>query len=79
MPGVFRARRLAGLSLTEMPVVVTGIGLIASVAMVSTGNVKKRVAEQKLAQDVATINRAIRLYEANGGDMDSMQAHPWWI
>ena len=51
------------------PVILGLVYVIATVAMVSTNNVRERVARQKLERDVATINRAIQLYELNGGNL----------
>lgn len=62
----------AGFTIIEVLVAVAGLAVIASITVIVNGNIKQKVVEEKLSQDVRKINTAIRLYEASGGVMNGI-------
>jgi prepilin-type N-terminal cleavage/methylation domain-containing protein len=65
-------KRSKGLTLVELLVVVTVLGILAAMGFYTAQGVVKSSRETKLTADVATLNKAIRTYEAAGGKMDGV-------
>lgn len=63
-----RRETCSGFSLIEVMIVTVLIALIACIAVPKIGNVRDRSREVKLESDVQTINNAIDVYVANGGN-----------
>ncbi|MEM7014624.1 MAG: hypothetical protein AAF585_24445, partial [Verrucomicrobiota bacterium] len=56
----------------EALIVVAVIGVIAAVAFVGVGRFKDSAAYTKLDSDIATVNMAVQVYLANGGDLSGV-------
>jgi len=60
-------------SIIEMVVVVTVVGIIASLAVVGVGRVVDSAKREKLLTSVETLNRATIAYRASGGDLSTLE------
>lgn len=60
-------------SLVEVLITITVIGIVASIAYTSMGDLSKASREQKLASDTDALNRAVQVYLANGGSLNGVQ------
>lgn len=69
-----RTRREYGISLVEMVLTVAAIALLATVAGLAVSKTGQRSQQVKLASDVETVNSAIRIYLASGGNLDGIAA-----
>ena len=56
-------------SLVELLAAVSLIGVLASIAYVGLGNITAGAKQQKLTSDTDTLNRAVKVYVANGGSL----------
>lgn len=61
----------AGLSLIDMMVALTALAVIASIGVQVFGSLSTATHNSKLTNDVGTINRAITMYLASGGDLSN--------
>ena len=68
----FRAYGAAGYSLTEVLIAIAVIGIFAAIAMPSISGNRSSAETVKLQSDVKTINQAIQVYLANGGNLDGV-------
>jgi prepilin-type N-terminal cleavage/methylation domain-containing protein len=68
----FRRSKMAGYSLVEVIVVVALISAASAGAFFVISGVTKDSADTKLLRDVATINRAIGVYQASGGNLSDV-------
>lgn len=60
-------------SIVEMAIVVTVVGIIASLAFVGVGHVVDSAKREKLLTDVDSLNRGVVAYLASGGDLSSLE------
>ena len=67
-------RQQRGLSQIEILITVAILGVIASIAFIAAPDVADSARITKLESDVTTINTAIRVYLASGGDLSSVTA-----
>lgn len=67
-----RRPKNAGISVVEMILSVATLGLIATVATMGVTNVREGAQKNKLNSDVQALNSAIRIYLANGGNMEGV-------
>tara|TARA_R110002096_G_scaffold67332_11_gene163420 strand:- start:25982 stop:27628 length:1647 start_codon:yes stop_codon:yes gene_type:complete len=65
----FRKNNNNAFSLLEGLLVVAIIGILSSIAVVSTGGINESAKLSKLESDVSSLNSAIKIYLANGGDL----------
>ncbi len=61
-------------SLIEVLVTVSVIGIMASVAHVIMGELATSAREQRMESDLDTLNRAVKVYLANGGDLSHAES-----
>jgi len=59
-------------SLVEVLIALSVLGVLATVAVLSVGNVVGSAKEKKLEGDVDTLNRAVVAYIASGGDLSGI-------
>ena len=71
---LFRKSLVAGYTLVEVLVVVGLISVASAGAYLVVSGVNKDTADTKLQRDVATINRAIGVYQASGGSLADVSA-----
>lgn len=64
--------RQRALTMVEMLITIAVISLLAAVSAVAVSKVRENSQAQKLNSDVASMNSAIRIYIANGGDVSSV-------
>lgn len=64
-----RTRSQRGFSMIELLIVVASIGIVSTVAVAWVGEIRSSTERSKLDSDVATINSALNVYLANGGDL----------
>lgn len=62
-----------GFSLVELLVVIAGIAVLSGGGYMTAVGVQQTAAANKLESDVATLNRAIEIYQANGGSLSGIQ------
>ena len=60
-------------SLMEMLFAVALLSLITSAAFVVVSGLRESTLRQNLSRDVATLNNAVRVYEANGGNLEGVK------
>jgi len=65
---------VGGFSLVELLLIVGVIGVISSISLVSISNTRLSAENTKLASDVASVNRSVDLYRANGGNASDATA-----
>ncbi len=58
-------------SLLEVLIVVGVVGILAAIGVISIGGLTEKAREEKLYSDVITLNRAVKVYLASGGSIDS--------
>lgn len=63
-----------GFSLTEVLIVVAVIGVVATVANVAYTDISSSVQSQKMASDLDSLNRAVKIYLANGGNLSDAES-----
>ncbi len=61
----------AGMSLVDMMVALTVLAMVASIGVQVFGSLSSATKNSKLTSDVGTINRAITMYLASGGDLSN--------
>lgn len=62
-------------TLLELLAVLAAIGLLAGLAIYSVGNVTEGSRISKLESDIATVNQAINIYVANGGQLTDAESY----
>ena len=67
---VFGANGEHGISLIDMLVAVVLIGAALTFGLMATGKVTAKVEQRKLRNDVISLNAALQVYQANGGNLD---------
>ncbi|MEM1296115.1 MAG: choice-of-anchor K domain-containing protein [Verrucomicrobiota bacterium] len=68
----FRKKDNQAFSLLEALLVVAIIGILSSIAVISTGGINESAKLSKLESDVSSINSAIKIYLINGGDLSGV-------
>lgn len=63
--------RTRGLSLVELLLTVVVVSVLATISVIAVTQVSEKAQARKLDSDVATLNSAIRIYLANGGNLDA--------
>ena len=64
-------RNSHGLSLLELLLTIAVLGTLATVSVLAVNNISQKAQARKLESDVASLNSAIRIYVANGGNLDA--------
>lgn len=67
-----RPHRSLGFTLVETLIVIAIISVMASAAYLVSTNVQKNTTATKLMQDVASVNRALAVYQASGGSLEGL-------
>lgn len=67
------AQTTRGFSIVEMAITAAVVGIIASLAIIGIGQVVESSKREKLASDVATLNRGVVAFRASGGDLSSLE------
>ncbi len=67
-----RSLRTQAFSLVEMLATVALIAILAAIVIPNVGSVRTATAQAKLVSDVAVLNRAVKLYIAEGGSLDGI-------
>lgn len=65
---------ISGLSITEILLVIAVLGVFGSLVIPSVTSLGTSVREQKLESDVSSINRAISIYRAHGGQLNQCKS-----
>ncbi len=65
---------IRGLSLVEVLLTVSALGIIGALAVSRTTHIQDGVRHTKLEQDVKHINSAVKIYVANGGSFEGASA-----
>ncbi|MEM9282386.1 MAG: choice-of-anchor K domain-containing protein [Verrucomicrobiota bacterium] len=63
-----------GFSLMEVMVTVASAGVLASIVFITTSNVIENSKDRRLTSDIETVNRAVKVYLANGGSLDDVES-----
>lgn len=67
-----RKKDSSAFSLLEGLIVIAVVGILSSVAVISTGGINESAKASKLESDVSSLNSAIKIYLANGGDFSGV-------
>lgn len=65
-------RHCSGISMVELLVTISAIGVIATITALGVSGVNRSAQHNKLNSDVQTLNSAIKMYRANGGDLSGI-------
>ena len=58
--------------MVELLATIAILGLIATITALGVSDVNQSAQHNKLTSDVQTLNSAIKIYRANGGDLSSI-------
>ncbi len=67
-----KVRRNAGMSYIQMIATVAVVGVISGVAMMKMINVNDVAEEQRLGNQVASLNSAVKIYVSSGGSLENL-------
>lgn len=88
---LFHGRRKSGFTIVELLIVIVVIAVLAAITIVAFNGVQQRSRDARRAQDMATIKKALLMYQADnggvqrtttyagndGGGWDSSATAPW--
>ena len=60
-------KTISGFTIVELLIVIVVIGILAAITIVAYGNVRERAQFASMRSDLASINKAIKLYHAQNG------------
>ena len=61
-----------GVTLVELLISIAVLSTLSAIAIFAATNLSGATKKQKLMADVATLNSALRVYQANGGDLSGV-------